>query len=201
MTQAQAKSIAKAVWRTSGADRLENPAVAIVVGDWFWGSNSACWRHVNAALRAQGYAVPNGAEFGAQTVDVLNRLPGSVALPLLSEARRAHHQRIVERDSTQRVFLDGWQRRTEAMLASAERIDANPSLEGALRVVRTGASSDDVPPVTDSPLVRASRSVPERTPCDALVPCVRDSLQYRPFAKTTRKPAQSVDRCYPTIIC
>jgi lysozyme family protein len=129
LTPTDAKKIAKAIWRTSGAQQISDPGVATVVGDWFWGSNTGAWRGVNSVLSSMGAAVGAGAppgpgaKLGPEAMAALNSLPPERLVKELSEARAAEHVKIAERAPEQAVFLDGWQQRVALMLAQALDFD------------------------------------------------------------------------------
>ncbi len=113
LSPAHAKSIAASIWKTSKADQLDDPGVALVVGDWFWGSNALAWQRIKEALHSAGHPMPSSDGFDAATIEVLNGVPAHELIALLSEARRRHHAEIVASDPSQAVFLNGWQRRTD----------------------------------------------------------------------------------------
>ncbi len=119
MSVDQAKQIAKAIWKTSGVHQIRDPAVATVVGDWFWGSNTGAWKGVKEVLSSLGTQVGEGQGLDPRSLEALNSLPPELLVERISNARHQHHQGIVETDATQHVFLSGWQARVEFMRASA----------------------------------------------------------------------------------
>jgi lysozyme family protein len=119
LSSAEARRIASAQWKAQGLDRIADPGVALVVGDWIWGSNQAGILRVKQALRALGRALPPGGTLDGPTLQALNELDPTLLIETLSDARRRHHEGIVAHDPTQRVFLAGWLRRTEARRAEA----------------------------------------------------------------------------------
>jgi lysozyme family protein len=113
MSAQQAMLLGRAVWRTSKADRLRNPGVAVVVGDWFWGSNVAAWGRIKSALTNMGFAVNPSRGLDDGTIALMNSLPPRELIEAISFGRFKHHQDIVEQDPNQKKFFEGWQRRTE----------------------------------------------------------------------------------------
>lgn len=113
MSPSQARAIARSLWTVSGADHIGHPAVALVVFDWFWGSNAQGIRKLKEALRRAGHVVPDSASLDPTTVAVLNEMAPERVVTMITDARHAHHQGIVDADPTQRVFLQGWTRRTD----------------------------------------------------------------------------------------
>jgi lysozyme family protein len=119
LSSAEARRIASAQWQAHGLDRIADPGVALVVGDWIWGSNQAGILRVKEALRTLGRALPAGGTLDDPTLQALNELGPTLLIETLSDARRRHHEGIVAHDPAQRVFLAGWLRRTEARRSEA----------------------------------------------------------------------------------
>lgn len=119
MTHAQAKKIAYAIWRTSGAHRIRDPAVATVVGDWFWGSNTRAWKGVRDVLTQLGLNPGPGPGLDEATLVAIDSLPPGSLVERLSAARRAQHAGLVAIDPSQAVFLEGWQARVNLMRQQA----------------------------------------------------------------------------------
>ena len=105
------------------------------MGDWFWGSNVAAWGRIKAALAAQGFETPAGGDLDATTIKLLNTMPATDLIEILTGARVQHHKDIVKRDPSQEVFLQGWQRRTEERRVQATAVEAASSGGGAVPVV------------------------------------------------------------------
>jgi lysozyme family protein len=179
LSAGQAKKIAAAMWRISRADQIADPGVALVVGDWFWGSNTHAWRRIKEALRASGHALPPGDELDQQTIAVLNAQPPHEVIELLSAARRRHHQAIVHSDPSQAVFLEGWQRRTtERELVALELSRGSvPTRPPALET--TNVNGEGVPwrtrrhdlapsPDLTSPWCDCPASIPKRRPASSM---------------------------------
>jgi lysozyme family protein len=113
MSPHQAMLIGRSVWRTSKADRFRSPGVAVVVGDWFWGSNVAAWGRIKGVLTEMGFALNQGRGLDEGTIALMNSLPSSELVEALSFGRFQHHQEIVAKDPNQKRFFEGWQRRTQ----------------------------------------------------------------------------------------
>ncbi len=127
LTPDQAMLIGEVMWRESRSHRIANPGVALVVGDWFWGSYRTAWVRVKNALRDMGYAVSEGGRLDERTLAILNSAPPAELIDRLTAARLRHHQEIVERHPEQARFLAGWQRRTKARWAQARRWVTSPT--------------------------------------------------------------------------
>lgn len=143
LSVSEARRIAAAQWRGHGLDRVEHPGVALVVGDWVWGSNSAGIRRVQRALVALGEPVTETGELDAATLSALNGLEPRRLIDALSLARFEHHADIVRHDPTQRVFLAGWQRRTEERREEALALTDTAPV-GAVGIA-LGALDDEAP--------------------------------------------------------
>lgn len=136
MSASDAKKIAKAIWKTSGALRIEDPGVATAVGDWFWGSNTGAWSGVKSTLSVLGAGVGAGPGLDEKTIAALNVQSPDRLVHELSLARGAQHERIAGADASQGVFLNGWQNRVAFIEAHA------------LSLVATEAPDRDAPPPT-----------------------------------------------------
>lgn len=160
MSPNQARAIARSLWTVSGADQIGHPAVALVVFDWFWGSNAQGLRKLKAALQDAGHVVPESASLDPTTVAVLNEMDPERLVVLITDARHAHHQGIVDADPTQRVFLQGWTRRTDERKDEALAMIRSPhggaSVHGEVEV------PDEQRPTRSLPLV-SSASAPITT--------------------------------------
>ncbi len=163
MTQVEARQIARALWKTSGSHRIDDPGVAVVVGDWFWGSNTRAWTGVKAALGRLGIAVPPGAKMDEATLAAINSMPPDRLIRAFSAERRAQHERIVRADASQSVFLRGWQARVDARqvlaLASSGRVVPGQSV--------TSLVTDEAPAPADDTSGRRTRAVLEPSTSDA----------------------------------
>lgn len=195
MTKAQARRIAKSLWDLSGADRLEDPGVAVLVGDWFWGSNSVAWARIKQALRERGHDVPETSGLGENSASILNAMTRADAIALLSDARHRHHRGIVAADPSQRVFDAGWEARVEQRRLQA--LELSGTALGTIEVGSTRAvpalGPDAQTPLRleseRSPPHAEERSAPSRkaTLDTALEACQSPPLPYAPSRVRTQR--------------
>lgn len=112
MTPDQAMLFGKLIWKSSGANRVKNTGVALVLADWYWGGIDL--GRFSALLKEKGRAATFKEGMpDAATIDFLNTLPPGELVELMSNAKAAQYRKIVEKDPTQKKFLGGWLKRNE----------------------------------------------------------------------------------------
>lgn len=108
ITEKDAKRVAKKIfWDYFQADQIQNQSLAELIVDWGYGSgrvNAA--RKVQAVLGVKVDGIP-----GKDTLKAINKSNAEVLFEKIKEARKAHIERIVQVDPTQKVFYKGWMNR------------------------------------------------------------------------------------------
>jgi lysozyme family protein len=119
MTPDQAMRFGRMIWNASGAAKVKNTGVAIVLADWYWGGIDLS--RLSALLKSKGRAASfNQGKPDAATIDFLNTLSPGELVELMSDAKAAQYRRIVERDKSQQKFLKGWLKRSEERRTQAQ---------------------------------------------------------------------------------
>jgi lysozyme family protein len=130
LTPEQALKFGRMMWKVSGANKIKNTGVALVLADWYWGGISL--KRFSALLKAKGRAASfNQGKPDQATLDFMNTLPPDELVELLSQAKEAHYREIAKNDPTQQQFLGGWLKRNEERRQQAQPFVAEFA-EGAI---------------------------------------------------------------------
>lgn len=125
LTAEGAMRFGEMVWRSSGASRIKNPGVAIVLGDWYWGGISL--KRLTAILKSKGFdATYDQGSPSQATTDFMNTLPPDELLELLSDAKADQYEGIAKADPSQQKFLGGWLKRNEERRQQARAFAPKP---------------------------------------------------------------------------
>lgn len=97
-------------WNRWKADLIESQSLANILVDWVWGSgaNGIKIPQQMLGVKADGIA-------GPKTLHALNSQNPAVFFNRIKQRRAKFLQDIVARDSSQRVFLKGWNRRLDCI--------------------------------------------------------------------------------------
>ena len=110
LTPEDAKMIAKKIyWDYFKADQIHNQTIAEIIVDWGWGSGRTTIAkkiQTMLGLKADGLV-------GTSTLERINSIPREVFFNHLKQARLEFVKKIVERDSTQKKFYNGWVNRIQ----------------------------------------------------------------------------------------
>jgi len=139
MTPDQAMLFGRMLWKSSGASRIKNTGVAIVLADWYWGGIDLA--RFSSLLKDKGRAATFKEGMPDQaTLDFMNTLSPSELVELMSSAKAAQYRKIVEKDPKQKDFLEGWLKRNES-----RRQQAQPFIAGrtAAPAPQAGTSLQD----------------------------------------------------------
>lgn len=134
MTPDQAMRFGRMLWKASGASRVKNTGVAIVLADWYWGGIDL--GRFSALLEEKGRAATfNQGKPDAATIDFMNSLAPGELIRLMSKAKAEQYRKIVKKDPSQQQFLTGWLDRNER-----RRLQAQPFIPNAKFPVKPGMS-------------------------------------------------------------
>jgi lysozyme family protein len=141
MTADQAVLFGRMMWKSSGASKVKNTGVALVLADWYWGGIDL--GRFSAILKAKGRAATfDQGKPDDATIAFMNTLPPSDLVALMSDAKAAQYRAIVKQDATQKGFLEGWLKRNEERRQQAQPfvVEATPVIlergERALKQAR-----------------------------------------------------------------
>lgn len=128
LTPEQAMRFGRMMWKASGASRIKNPGVAIVLADWYWGGITL--RRLTALLKAKGHvgSYDKGSPSQA-TTDFINTLPPEELIELMSDAKAEQYRAHAKEDPTQQQFLAGWLKRSETRRTQARQFAAPPEAD------------------------------------------------------------------------
>lgn len=102
-------------WRPAGCDRLEVQAIADEIFDTAVNMGvKVSVRLLQDALVLMGEKIEIDGRIGPKTLEAANGANPEILLRLLNILQGARYLDIVRRDPTQRKFLLGWLRRTDA---------------------------------------------------------------------------------------
>lgn len=101
----------KGFWQPFKADNITSQGIANICVDWAWGSGTVtAIRQVQRVLR-----VNVDGKVGPQTIEAINKAQPKVLFESIRERRIDFVERIVERDPTQKKWLNGWKNRINAV--------------------------------------------------------------------------------------
>jgi lysozyme family protein len=125
MTPDQATGFGRMMWKASGASKVKNTGVALVLADWYWGGVDL--RRFSALLKEKGRAATfkEGKPDDA-TIAFMNALSPSELVELMSDAKKAQYQKERETHPEQRTFTEGLLGRSEQRRAQAQPFVAAP---------------------------------------------------------------------------
>lgn len=132
MTPDQAMRFGRMIWKASGASKIKNTGVALVLSDWYWGGIDLS-RFSNLLKEMGRPATFNEGKPDAATIDFMNTLAPAELIRLMSKAKAAQYRQIVKKDPTQEKFLTGWLDRNER-----RRLQAQAFIAGAKFPVTPG---------------------------------------------------------------
>ena len=130
LTPEQAMRFGQMMWKASGASRIDNTGVAIVLADWYWGG--ILLKHLTAILAARGFKATY--EMGSPskaTTDFINTLPPGEMVQEMSDAKAGQYRGHVKADPKQKPFLRGWLERNEARRQQAQPFVADAAAPAA----------------------------------------------------------------------
>jgi lysozyme family protein len=148
MTPDQAMLFGRMIWKASGAHKVKNTGVALVLADWYWGGIDL--GRFSALLKEKGQAASfKEGSPDAATIAFMNTLSPKELIELMSDAKAAQYHKIAKRDPTQRDFLAGWLRRNEErrwqarQFVYSQKIEdhGRQALEQARAVLKMGADA------------------------------------------------------------
>jgi hypothetical protein len=113
------------IWKGSGAHKVTNTGVALVLADWYWGAVDL--GRFSALLKEKGRAatfkegMPDDA-----TIAFMNTLSPSELVELMSDAKKAQYRNLAKKDPTQQKYLEGWLGRNEERRRQAQPFVSPP---------------------------------------------------------------------------
>lgn len=149
MSPQQAMLFGQMIYKGSGASKVENAGVGVVLADWYWGGVNL--DRFKALMQAQGGSASfNQGMPDAKTVDFMNSLPPGALIEFMSDAKEAQYKAIVANDPTQKEFLEGWLERNEkrreqgfALAGVGDiQVHAQQAIARADGVVKQGVDAD-----------------------------------------------------------
>lgn len=137
LTPDQAMRFGQMMWKASGASRIANTGVAIVVADWYWGGIHL--KRLTALLGKRGFkaSYEQGSPSKA-TTDFINTLPADELVQEMSDAKGEQYHAIAKADPKQKPFLGGWLARNETRRAQAEPFAAQAAAPQGLSMWERG---------------------------------------------------------------
>jgi len=126
MTPDQAMLFGMSLWKASGASRIKNPGVAMVIADWYWGG--IILQRLTDLLKAKGFdASYDMGTPSKATTDFMNTLPPDELLELMSDAKAEQYKAFAKADPSQQGFLGGWLKRSEERREQARTFAPKPA--------------------------------------------------------------------------
>jgi lysozyme family protein len=115
----QAMRFGQMMWKASGASRIDNTGVALVLADWYWGG--ILLKHLTAILAARGFKATYAMGSPSKaTTDFINTLPPGELVQEMSDAKAGQYRGHVKADPKQKPFLRGWLERNETRRKQAQ---------------------------------------------------------------------------------
>lgn len=97
-------------WNRWKADQIKSQSLANILVDWVWGSGAN-----GIKIPQQMLGVTADGIVGPKTLAALNSRNPELFFALIKDRRSKFFQDIVNRNSSQRVFLKGWNRRLDCI--------------------------------------------------------------------------------------
>lgn len=97
-------------WHISGADRIINQKLAVVIAELYWASPANVHLVIQAWLRANGSDCPADGIIGPRTIDALNQVDGDKAAKGMM---KLHMKRLKQ---VHNQFSAGWNRRYNTLM-------------------------------------------------------------------------------------
>ena len=111
MTRPQWRHIMKTgYWDVCRADKIDNQKIAELIVDWCVNSGTTRIRNVQTILGVK----PDGC-VGKITLGAINSEDATELYKRIMAARVGWYEKIVRRDSSQRIFLNGWMNRLKRL--------------------------------------------------------------------------------------
>jgi len=141
MTPDQATLFGRMLWKASGAHKVKNTGVALVLADWYWGGVDLS--RFSALLKEKGRAATfkEGTPDDA-TIEFMNTLSPSELVELMSDAKKSQYKKIVEKDPKQKQFLQGWLERNEKRRGQAQPFVSPPESQPTKKPIPGMSLSD-----------------------------------------------------------
>jgi lysozyme family protein len=119
MTPDQAMRFGRMIWKASGANKVKNTGVALVMADWYWGGIDLGL--LKELLKKKGRAATfNMGKPDDATIAFINTLSPGDLVDLMSEAKEAQYRNLAKTDPSQQKFLVGWLKRNEERRKQAQ---------------------------------------------------------------------------------
>ncbi|PCJ67281.1 MAG: hypothetical protein COA58_02895 [Bacteroidetes bacterium] len=115
LTDADVIRIIKYYFDRVEGSRMKNGAVSVAITDYYWGSGFYAIKRLQRGLNqgySQEYLAADGI-MGAKTLRAINNLKPDVLLGLIHAVRKQHYQDIVNANSSQMRFFNGWNNRND----------------------------------------------------------------------------------------
>jgi len=156
MTPHQAMRFGRMIWKSSGASKLENPGVGVVLADWYWGGIDL-GRFKDLMKAHGGEASFNEGMPDAKTMSFMNSLPPGALIEFMSDAKAAQYKKIAAKDPSQQKFLEGWLKRNEERRLQARKLANTHTIRGhAQQALARGRSVLQAAPDVDSMTKRSA---------------------------------------------
>lgn len=97
-------------WDPCKADQISNDSIALMLVDWRWVNGTQAIRDAQIAFSL----LPDGI-VGPKTLAALNAEPAETVFRRLKAARERSYRIIAQRNTSQRIFLNGWINRTNSI--------------------------------------------------------------------------------------
>jgi lysozyme family protein len=131
MTPEQAMRFGRMIWKGSGAPKITNTGVALVLADWYWGAIDL--PRFSALLKEKGRAATFKEGMpDAATIAFMNTLAPSELVELMSDAKKAQYTELAKKKPTQQKFLQGWLDRNEVRRQQAQPFVSPPKSQPAM---------------------------------------------------------------------
>ena len=97
-------------WDPCKADQISNDSIALMLVDWRWVNGTQAVRDAQNA-----FSLVQDGIVGPKTLAALNSMPAETVFRRLKAARERSYRIIVQRNTSQRKFLNGWINRTNSI--------------------------------------------------------------------------------------